>query len=85
MRFTEAEKNHLLHVVKENAGLTRGPAITWCRENGIEYHELVPALVALSEEMKAGNAEGIEPTAEWVPPASSGEEFRKRIAELTAP
>ena len=84
MPFTEAEKNHLLHVVKENSLFKGGPAITWCRDNGIMYHELTPLLELLSKQMLEEGTLSIEPTSEWAPPAESVEAFRKRMAELSA-
>jgi hypothetical protein len=82
VKLTEAEKNHLLHIVKESLAVVKGPATTWCQEHGIEHRELAPLFEVLSGEIEAEGIRGRKPTAEWVPPAESAEAFRKRISEL---
>ena len=87
MKLTTAEKNHLIHVARENSLLRKGPALTWNGENGIYHHDILPLfelfvreLRETGEQLDRGEA---EPTVEWAPPAASGEEFRKRIIDLT--
>ena len=83
MKLTPAERNHLLHHIKENYALTGGPSISWSVENGFMPHEYIPLLNLLSKEMKEENAPSMDPTEPWAPPADSAEAFRVRMKELS--
>jgi hypothetical protein len=80
LALTEAERNFFTNYWCETMALTRGPALSWLKENGIEVTAIYPFTTLFQKEIDL--ASGPTRPDHCVIPWTSVEEFRARSEEL---
>lgn len=83
LTLTAAEKNFWANFWHETMALTRGPAMTWLKENGIEEREVWPFTTLF--QMEYGLILGSPKPDTCEIPWSSVEDFHARAQELSIP
>lgn len=78
--LTDAEKSFFANYWCETMALTRGPALSWLKENGIEANAIYPFTTLFQKEIDLAS-EPTKPDHCVIPWATVGE-FRARSEEL---